>query len=252
MKIQTLSDLHDEFYSEMNSYLLASVKHSLADVVLLAGDITTLSTMHRLKHLTQPTYYVLGNHEYYHSSWTTTVESYKKYFDEKSNVMVLENESIHIASNVRLIVATLWTSLWFPTEVGREYQGALVTREMADFDLISGISLLDWETRYKKSVKFIENELSKAYDGKTIVMTHHLPSPRSVPEIFKNSPINGGFASDMDWLIEKYSDKINYWVHGHTHGSCRYFIKNTEIICNPRGYPNELNPNFDPNLIIEV
>ena len=43
------------------------------------------------------------------------------------------------------------------------------------------------------------------------------------------------------------------WVHGHTHDSADYTIGATRVLCNPRGYSGvELNPRFDPNLLVEV
>ena len=42
------------------------------------------------------------------------------------------------------------------------------------------------------------------------------------------------------------------WIHGHIHDSHDYTIGNTRVIANPRGYIDELNPNFDPELVIEV
>jgi hypothetical protein len=37
------------------------------------------------------------------------------------------------------------------------------------------------------------------------------------------------------------------------HQSCDYKIGETHVLCNPRGYyPDGLNPDFNPELIIEV
>jgi Icc-related predicted phosphoesterase len=55
--------------------------------------------------------------------------------------------------------------------------------------------------------------------------------------------------SEVEWEPE-------YWIHGHIHTSSGYFTGNTHVICNPRGYAeqtgNHLNPEFDPNLSIEI
>ncbi len=45
---------------------------------------------------------------------------------------------------------------------------------------------------------------------------------------------------------------VKLWVHGHIHKQSDYKIKDTRIICNPRGYPDEPNPHFDPSLVVEI
>ena len=44
------------------------------------------------------------------------------------------------------------------------------------------------------------------------------------------------------------------WLHGHTHESFDYNIKNTRVVCNPRGYINspDLNKSFNKDLIIDT
>ncbi len=42
------------------------------------------------------------------------------------------------------------------------------------------------------------------------------------------------------------------WVHGHTHYSFDYMVGNCRVICNPRGYSNIDNPDFNPNLVVEI
>jgi len=57
------------------------------------------------------------------------------------------------------------------------------------------------------------------------------------------------FSSDHEKFVRKH--KPDLWIHGHTHVSLDYMIKNTRVITNPKGYVNE-NPDFDPHYIIEV
>ena len=48
---------------------------------------------------------------------------------------------------------------------------------------------------------------------------------------------------------------INTWtgiVHGHIHSQQDYMIGDTRVVCNPRGYPDEPNANFIPNLTVNV
>ena len=54
----------------------------------------------------------------------------------------------------------------------------------------------------------------------------------------------------MDVVVEKSEAKL--WIHGHTHDNMEYSIDKTQVICNPRGYAHEVNPAFNPQLIMEL
>jgi hypothetical protein len=79
--------------------------------------------------------------------------------------------------------------------------------------------------------------------GGDIVVTHHLPSPRSVPATYEGDPTNVFFVCDMEKLIEKRQPAL--WIHGHTHESCSHTVSATTVLCNPRKYPGEENARFD-------
>ena len=58
-------------------------------------------------------------------------------------------------------------------------------------------------------------------------------------------------ASNLDEIVENSGAAL--WLHGHTHVSQDYWIGSTRVVCNPRGYAGyELNPDFDPNLVVAV
>ena len=40
------------------------------------------------------------------------------------------------------------------------------------------------------------------------------------------------------------------WIHGHTHAPCNYTVGETQVICNPRGYPGESGNGFDLELVV--
>ena len=90
----------------------------------------------------------------------------------------------------------------------------------------------------------------KQEDKKTVVITHHAPSILSVPEQYKNDQLSASFASEMEKFIEKTEPDL--WIHGHLHTSSDYHIGSTRVICNPRGYADEPNNNFDIDLVIKI
>lgn len=260
MKFQILSDIHDEFNDDFNSYIKTQLKYAKPDALILAGDIVTPRSMYKLKSLEVPVYFVLGNHEYYNGDWDNSLQEYREYF-KGSNIHVLENETAIVTpsnysekhNQIRIIGASLWTDFIAPTIVGKQHHGAGCVRGMSDFTLIRGITVQKWEERHKNSLNFIMKSLLIPHYGPTIVVTHHAPSFQSSHPAYINSPISGGFCSELSFEIMGLQEKQpKYWVHGHCHESFRYNIADTEVICNPRGYPHELNKDFNPNLIIEL
>ena len=48
-------------------------------------------------------------------------------------------------------------------------------------------------------------------------------------------------------------DRPALWVHGHMHESYDYEAYGTRVVCNPRGYaPDALNPDFRPDLVVDI
>jgi len=101
-----------------------------------------------------------------------------------------------------------------------------------------------------EQVCWIRERLTDEFNGPTILVTHHLPHPRSIHRKYRGSALNPAFASDLSHFM---GPPIALWVHGHTHESCDYVEEGTRVVCNPRGYgPSELNATFDPILTIEI
>jgi len=71
--------------------------------------------------------------------------------------------------------------------------------------------------------------------GSYIVVGHHCPSELSVAAQYKGDMLNGAFRSSLDAFIEA-RPQIRYWFHGHTHHNFNYWIGETRVVCNPRGY----------------
>jgi Icc-related predicted phosphoesterase len=68
-----------------------------------------------------------------------------------------------------------------------------------------------------------------------IVVGHHCPSELSVAAVYKGNLLNAAFRSSLDAFIEA-RPQIKLWLHGHTHYNFNYWIGDTRVICNPRGY----------------
>ncbi len=252
MKILIYCDLHNEFG-------ILELEQTDYDAVVLAGDTDVgirgaKWALEVFKDI--PIIYICGNHEYY-SKKIYKVHRQLRELSNDSNFFFLENEEL-ILGNVKFLGCTLWTDF---SICGNEKMGLAMfeaQRLMTDFNSIR----LGPENRYRKlkpadtvcfhndSVRFLKERLEKPFAGPTIIVTHHLPSSKSISEEFKSDILNGAFCSDLEWMIKEYTPE--FWIHGHTHTEFDYMIDRTRIICNPRGYFPNIVKGFQENLVIEI
>jgi len=268
MRIQIASDLHLEFQGPRFDF--NSVDR---DILVLAGDIHlgTKADEFILGELKKTdVIYLLGNHELYHQvvpkvRWAWKGPTAKRINEEAETLgypgrlHFLENDSV-VIDGVRFLGCTLWTDFNSGSEdvmqhcnKGMNDYHCSIMRKTDDGWAGGNVMLSAQDTYFwhRESLTFLKEEFSKEFDGKTVVVTHHLPSFKSVHPQFAGSILNGAFASDLDWLIEDAQPEI--WIHGHTHTNCDYKIGNTWVLCNPRGYHgHEINPGFRDDFVVEV
>ncbi|TDR18269.1 metallophosphoesterase [Marinicella litoralis] len=248
MKILVLSDLHIEFEGYQ-------VDYKDVDVVVLAGDVHVKDNgfkwaSDKIKEI--PVIYVLGNHEFYGAAYPKLVDKLKE--DCKgSNIHVLENDSINI-NGINFLGCTLWTD--FNLFGASRIDGYQCQQVMTDYKKIrlspkfSKVRSIDIFSIHRKSLNWLTNKLDELEGQKNIVVTHHAPSLRSVPDHYKDNVISSAYASNLENVIENYNPRV--WIHGHLHNSSNYHIGETNVVCNPKGYSDERNPEFDNNFIIEI
>ena len=71
--------------------------------------------------------------------------------------------------------------------------------------------------------------------GSYIVVGHHVPSELGVAPAYKGNLLNAAFRSNLDDFIEQ-RPQIKCWFFGHTHHNFNFWIGETRVVCNPRGY----------------
>lgn len=258
MRIHIISDLHLEV-SDFNLPLTD------ADLTIFAGDIATgtKGVCYAGQHVKQsgkPAIYVCGNHEFYrhdmHEVRATMAELAtlpKDYFGPK--VHYLENTEV-VIDHVRFLGCTLWTDFLLFGLVNQVECIRLGKQCLNDFRLIhhgdSIFNVADSIKYHQASLAWLTQKLDTPFEGKTVVVTHHLPSFHSVVPRYANDYLSACFASRLDHLF----GKAVLWVHGHTHDSLDYFINGTRVICNPRGYcryeGHPENGQFNPALVVEI
>lgn len=248
MKIQLLSDLHLEFKA-------LTLSDSEADAIVLAGDIdigTKGLDWARATFPDKPIIYVLGNHEYYRHTYPKLVREFLAAAKD-TNVHVLENQALTLG-DVTFHGATLWTDFELfgdPRIAGHECQ-----QSMTDFKKIrrepgySKLRSIDVALIHKRSLAWLKESVAQSTSRHNVIVTHHAPSLQSVPAHYKDDMLTAAYASNLKQIITDLAPDA--WLHGHLHNSSDYWIKNCRVVCNPRGYPHECNPDFDPALLIEV
>ena len=244
MRIHAVSDLHLEF----GSIKLPDVDR---DVLVLAGDIDVgQGALEFIKKeaAKSPVIYVLGNHEFYRQEYNEVLSFWINL--ELENLYVLEQESVEL-DGYRFLGCTLWTDM--QNSLSDAVQEC--TLKINDYHAIRKdgklITAAETMTIHSKSLSWLTREMEKGNPSHTVVVTHHPPSARSVHPRYAGSLLNAAFYSNLDPFIERFRPKL--WIHGHMHDSFDYFIGDTRVVCNPRGYFNyEENPKFDPTLVIKL
>jgi len=253
LKLHLLSDLH-------LSQAGFAAPATDADVVVLAGDIARPpEAVAFARGLGKPVVYVPGNHEFYGGSLAGTLAQLRS-LCEGTEVHLL-HDSAWVHRGVRFLGTPLWTDfLLFGEAEGRDAAVEAATRFMRDFQRIRLVeddpalfTPLDCAARFRHHAAWLENHLAQPFDGPTVVVTHHAPSPQSIHPRFEGSPVNACFVSRAEHLLG--GGKVALWLHGHTHDSFDYVVNGTRVVCNPRGYRrNDVDENacFDAGLVLAV
>jgi predicted MPP superfamily phosphohydrolase len=235
MLLQYCSDLHLEF-RENKQFINQHPLQPKAEILILAGDIVPFTEMDKhndfftyISDNFKSTYWLPGNHEYYYSDVSERSGSFNDTI--RSNIFLVNNISIQ-HNDVRFIFSTLWSKI----SPANQWQ---IERSINDFHVIKFnghfFSAANFNQLHSDSRDFIEKELNRNDTGKTVVITHHVPTFLNFPSQYKGSILNEAFVVELFPLIE--SSHINYWIYGHHHHNTPDFnIGNTVLLTNQMGY----------------
>jgi len=240
MKVRVLSDLHIE-----NSPY--EIKYGGEDILVLAGDVSPdcnevvkLMTDYLSQNDKVLLLFVIGNHDYYDKTIPETIKFYETL--EISRLHFLQDSSI-VIQGIRFYGATMWTDL-----IGME--DFLAAYAILDYSRIKQFSPALCKTLHHTSRKKLMSTLDLSPEP-VVVITHHLPSYKSIHPKFHGQPANPAFASCLDDLVQM----SKLFIHGHTHCSVDYKIGDTRVVCNPRGTVWKgvvENEEFQDNFVIEI
>lgn len=267
IRIAVLSDLHLEIRrrhlvrdglseGEADAALRRLVSEAVApargaDLVVLAGDVENgvagIAWAARTFAL-QPVASIAGNHEFYGERIPGLLPRLLAAAGRSGNVTFLENAEGRLRIRgraLRILGCTLWTDFLLHGEPGAAPAMEMAASRILDHERIArddGSRFLpaDARARHAASRAFLEEALAEPFEGTTIVVTHHAPSPRSVAPEFAGDPLSPSFASDLTPLIERTRPAL--WIHGHTHHPVDHLVGETRVLSNPWGYPREALP----------
>jgi len=240
MKLQIISDIHGEKYGGARQIADLFDPQDI-DVLILAGDIGSLYTdgdiRRRLDDLLRmlaskypDVIYVPGNHDFWGSSITEGLDILREMTSKYPNVHFLFNQHT-IIKGQRFLGGTMF----FP--IPNDPLWCMYSRDWNDFDEIKGFrdeffhANSDFRDFYEATIKQDD-----------IVVTHYLPSHRSIDPRFIGNPTNCFYLSEMQPYFE-HGLHPRLWIHGHTHFPQDYQHGPIHVICNPLGYPRDINFN---------
>jgi len=254
MKAWIFSDLHLEFQQPFRF-----TPPPGAEVIVCAGDILTKGIIPSINWLAAtyagkiPVVFVPGNHEFFGASLTESIRDAREYAKRFPNIHLLQNEAV-VIGDTRFLGGTLWTDFRL-SDHDPGAKMAYAEYAMKDYRRIK-FSKQPYR-RFKAANAFREHVETRDFIArefprssmKTVVVTHHAPSARSIPVDDRGDPEAAFYASDLEGMIEAVKPKL--WVHGHVDRHVTYKIGDTDVIANPRGYSRDRS-NFDPGFVADT
>jgi hypothetical protein len=249
VKIRYLSDVHIEFADA--PAFLPSIGE---DLVVLAGDvgpglqgINWAADAFRGR----PVVYVMGNHEFYHREYETTLALARGAAAKSDNVHLLERDYIDI-NGFRIAGCTLWTDFecFGPDMIETAMWEAQLG--LSDYRLIKYRGDLlnpDMTRKFCLTSKRWLDDVISTSPSPLIVVTHHAPTMHTFNPRIKPDLLTGCFHNDRPELVR---DPVRLWVHGHNHWSHTKIVNGLPIVSNQRGYPGEKVGGFDWDRTVEI
>jgi DNA repair exonuclease SbcCD nuclease subunit len=265
MRVALCSDLHLEF----EDVTLSNTEN--AEVLILSGDIMLAADLHshppnvvslyesytelskrqktaqrfraflnRVSEEFPHVVYVAGNHEFYQGKWVASLDHLREECARYPNVHFLECD-IKVINEVSFIGATLWTDC----NKGDPITLNALSDMMNDYRVIRNdeheyTKLRPSHTvhRHQQTLSYLKQVLVDLKDQKVVFVGHHAPSAMSTHDRYKHnvhSIMNGGYHSELSEFILDHP-QIKLWTLGHMHDPHSYYIGDTYVVCNPRGY----------------
>ncbi|KAI9805444.1 MAG: hypothetical protein M1825_000695 [Sarcosagium campestre] len=213
-------------------------------------------------------FFLLGNHEPYHTSWSEVKERLREFSEKVSRRRSLQTESgrssigrfvfldrtrYDVSSDVTVLGCTLHSKI-SPSQ-----------HDNVSFGLNDFYHIQDWTVEnhceaHKADLAWLNAqvaEISKEESSRRIVIfTHHSPSTAEAASnpAHVQSPISSGFSTDLSGEECWTNAAVKLWAFGHTHYNCDFEDAEREkrIVTNQRGYYFSQAENFVPKKVVSI
>ncbi|MFP1646286.1 metallophosphoesterase [Pontitalea aquivivens] len=276
MKLWIWSDVHSE---QQQVAFPPREQAPDCDAIVIAGDLNSAPNLpfiaeFLIDRYDKPIIYVPGNHEFYHDRWPVGDE-HRSLESDRLAIKAVETTSLDwpqrfhcldedelVIGNTRFIGATLWVDLQMnlPTQSDLPQRMHEARGILNDFRVIymkggerfTPEHMLDL---HRSNAIYLRQKLAEKFDGRTIVLTHHMPHPECTPPIYANALGNYLFACGAEAFDDILHSELapDLWICGHTHYAFDIQVGRSRIICNPHGYGWEQGRNdFRWNWVIDT
>ena len=262
LSFQVISDLH----LEMNKDYSTTTIPAVSPYLILAGDVGRLADYASYRDFLQKqatnftlVFLVLGNHEFYGSTYALGIEKAKQLVQEdglKGKIILLHRASSFLPDNITLVGCTLWSSI--------DTERNVIKKSIKDFRRIKNWTVDDHNSIHETELEWLEHEVAAIHEQdparRIIVVTHHAPDMElSMSKAHANKPGSSAFATDLLDVPSKWPGVV-MWVFGHTHFTTDVQKGAIRLVANQRGYPVEQQggeikkdkDEFDPARIVRI
>jgi predicted phosphodiesterase len=247
-QFQIFSDLHLEIPLTLSR--MPQIEPQ-SNVCCLLGDISTIPKITAYDSLLQslsPHYQrilvVLGNHEFYHETYTNARAFWNNYFNDYvpntlqiHNVTLLDVDIFDVpGTNVRFIGTTLWTDIDPAADED-------IQKHVADYKVIH-LGENKQTSKQKLSPDFVRNEhlsqlnwikeqleIAKLDQKRVVLLTHHAPTVEQTRSTeITDDRYSSAFLGEIlrGKIQQNYGDIIDCVCFGHTHHNVDIVLKDDE------------------------
>jgi hypothetical protein len=249
LRFQIISDLHLETPLMSPSYDHYSKPENFpihAPNLFLLGDIgltnhpqlfTFLTTL-LSAHTSLQIFYVMGNHEPYHTTLEDSIarlsefeRDIKEKYSNQQRFYFLNRTRVDIDERVTILGCTLWTHI--PDHAAHD-----CTTLLKDFNEQHGIcerSVQSHNSDHLLDLQFLNHQVqsitSESSEREIIILTHHSPTidARANHPRHDKSSTNDGFRTDLSGEVCWTNMAVRMWGWGHTHFNCQFWDDGDEV-----------------------
>ncbi|KNG81208.1 hypothetical protein ANOM_011308 [Aspergillus nomiae NRRL 13137] len=263
VSFQILSDLHLEAPEAYDLFDIAPKAPYLA----LLGDIGNVKDdglfifLEAQLQKFQIVFFLLGNHEPYHSNWTAAreiMQNFSKTIIQKrtqegqqlGEFVFMDQTRYDISPHITVLGCILYSRVL-------KSQETHVSFGLNDFYLIEDWTVDAHCAAHEADRTWLNDQVSRIVKSeprrKIVIFSHHSPTlaAAAVDPVHANSPLSSGFATDIAEEPCWKNAQVCLWAFGHTHYNCDFIDDKTgkRLVANQRGYYFAQSKAFDPDKV---